>query len=407
MSAVLESFGTVFLAFTSAFSTGSHVHFSSMGCTPSTQSTGTSLTPDADTDSHVLSSVKPKKTCISATTFTCPSESDEGQVVACGHLFDLSINCCRYCHRPSHSVASGSNCHTRISASLTGLHSHDLESTGLVSVADRASRIQTSLRSSCASLCSVCQPTAPLQPNEATAELVSGSWPAQTKQENENELPHCNNNNNSSTCFTCGGKKASNSNIEVHNTSLSRQSHLSPIVCHHRREENTNCDHSSTHIINKGEKKRKTHSKKKLSEVMRLNDTENFAPINATLNNKDKHNRAAVLSNLNDTITKESAAKATTGLCCVRHQHRYYRQIVNQHRFNCTVCSHQCCFIQLSSMASSLEYDPNRSQSAIYSSAPVNITPFNDNTAAHLDSMVCVCVFFFFFFAMLPLTTSH
>src|SRR5699024_6997968 len=135
-----------------------------MGCTPSTPSNGTSRSPDAGADSKVavFSGAHPEKGSFgdasSPTTFTCPSISDqENEEVTCGRLF--GFNCCRHCHHHSSVRVAQGRGHKRISASLTGLHSLDPESTGLISQSGTCTpkpQLSSSLRSSCASLCSVC-----------------------------------------------------------------------------------------------------------------------------------------------------------------------------------------------------------------------------------------------------------
>src|SRR5699024_10112781 len=101
------------------------------------------------------------------TTFTCPSISDqENEEVTCGRLF--GFNCCRHCHHHSSVRVAQGRGHKRISASLTGLHSLDPESTGLISQSGTCTpkpQLSSSLRSSCASLCSVCHQVVSLETN--------------------------------------------------------------------------------------------------------------------------------------------------------------------------------------------------------------------------------------------------
>lgn len=366
-----------------------------MGCTPSTPGNGTSRTPDAGAGSKVAIFPSAKSGAgevSSPNSLTYPSISDqESHECAYGRLF----SCCWNCKEPSHTRCSKGRSDSsakRISASLTGLHSLEPESTGLASnsgICTPKWHLNSIGRSSCASLCSVCSSATPLE--TSSGGQVCKQQQRQHQQEptgrhlpGEGILVSCNVN---SSELNCASQKVVSSRTKCH---------LSATISEHLLE-GTNSGRSSD-IANKGEKKRKMQTKSKLSKEMRLKESESLPSTKATLNSKDRHNHPAMVSYLTDTVSKEwtpPSEATSTCHCCVKHEHRSYRQGASHHPPTCTACPHQCCFPRVSPVASALELQSNQLQSENAASAlnsSNNHSPMATSAALH-QSSVCYPTF--------------
>lgn len=350
------------------------------------------------------------------------NNNNGNNVFCCPRLF--GFGCCHQClYRASTNGRGmsyrGHHQHynqKRISASLTGLHSLDPESTAFPPSGTCTPSLSTSAnkRSSCSSLCSVCN-----QLEEASSTVVQHQQI--TTYANVNSSSHLN----------CISKTTSGGSSHAHQlTPVQQQWHLSAICsCQQSAEGAPGGQHSSvatsdSKLPNKGEKGGKKKGAKpekghnqqskssKLSEVMRLmgsSESDHCPATNATLNSKEgggvqlqsqlshnttSANRCSPLPSQQlhhhsgeDTTgsTKESVILAASGnsACCLKHQHRYYRQQYHcsshrdhHHHWHCSSqpsCPPpKCCFTQILEGSSPMSETTLLQTTAPDSSAPSN-----------------------------------
>lgn len=361
---------------------------------------------------------------VSANEHNNNNNNSNSSVFCCPRFFGFS--CCQQCLYRASTNGRGMSYRghphhqqhynqKRISASLTGLHSLDPESTALppsgtctpsLSTGAKKRQLSGSIRSSCSSLCSVCK-----QLEEASSTIV---------QQQQQITTYANVNSSQENCIS---KTTSGSSSHHQMTPAQQQQwHLSAIgSCQQWVEGAAGGQHSSavpsdSKLSNKGEKGGKKKGAKsaagakpekgnchqqqtkssssKLSEVMRLmgssesSQSQHCPTSNATLNSKDgggvqlqmqlSHNT----TNTNrcspvplpsqqlhhhsaDDTSRESVILAGSGSgCCVKHQHRYYRQQYNcgshrdhQHHWHCSSqpsCPPpKCCLTQILDQVSS------------------------------------------------------